>query len=209
MLYTIGAFLFRFIFFNFFKLKIWGRENIPKKGACIVAANHISYLDPPLVGSVLFPHRKIWYMAKKELFAIPIFGTILKLVRAFPVRRGKPDREALWRALRLLRKGEVVCVFPEGTRSRDGRLKPPELGISLLSLYSSAPILPVAIVGTNKALPPDRILPRPARIEVYIGKPFHPLIQGERKAQRQEIARQVMKEIEGLLLQSGKYPPSN
>ncbi|MBC7326858.1 1-acyl-sn-glycerol-3-phosphate acyltransferase [bacterium] len=199
MWYKIGVYLLKPIFYGFLHLKIFGKENIPKEGALIVAANHISYLDPPLVGVALWPQRILHYVAKLELFKIPILGLILRLVNAFPVKRGKPDRLAMKRALDLLAKGEAVCIFPEGTRSRDGRLQEPELGISILILRSGAPVLPVAVVNTDKALPRGAIILHPARIKVYIGKPFHPHYEGNPREARKEIARQVMERIKELL----------
>lgn len=199
MWYWIGAHLLHIIFRNFLHLKVYGKENIPKEGGVIVAANHISYLDPPLLGVAMMPYRKLYYIAKRELFRIPILGLILRLVNAFPVKRGMPDRIALRKALNLLKRGEAVCIFPEGTRSRDGRLQEPELGISLLVLKSGAPVLPVAVINTDKALPRNAIMLHPAKIRVYIGKPFYPSIEGEPKEVRRRIAKEVMERIRELL----------
>jgi 1-acyl-sn-glycerol-3-phosphate acyltransferase len=199
MWYWIGAHLLHIIFRNFLHLKVYGKENIPKEGGVIVAANHISYLDPPLLGVAMMPYRKLYYIAKRELFRIPILGLILRLVNAFPVKRGMPDRIALRKALNLLKRGEAVCIFPEGTRSRDGRLQEPELGISLLVLKSGAPVLPVAVINTDKALPRNAIMLHPAKIRVYIGKPFYPSIEGEPKEARRRIAKEVMERIRELL----------
>lgn len=203
MWYKLGVYLLKPIFYGLLRLKVIGRENIPKEGGLIVAANHTSYLDPPLVGLALWPYRKLYYVAKTELFKIPILGFILRLVNAFPVKRGKPDRLALKRASHLLKKGEAVCIFPEGTRSRDGKLQPPELGISLLVLLSGAPVLPVAVINTDKALPRGAIMLHPAKIRIYIGQAFYPEVQGTTKDMRKEIAHQVMKRI-GELLEKGK-----
>lgn len=203
MWYKIGVYLLKPLFYGLLRLRVVGKENIPLEGGLIVAVNHISYLDPPLVGVAIWPYRKLHYVAKRELFKIPIFGLILRLVNAFPVKRGKPDRLAMRRALKLLREGEAVCIFPEGTRSRDGRLQEPELGISLLVLQSGAKVLPVAVVNTDKALPRGRIILRPAKIGVYIGPPFHPSGQGDPKKARREIAQQVMERI-GELLERGR-----
>lgn len=203
MWYKLGVYLLKPLFYGLLRLRVVGKENIPKEGGLIVAVNHISYLDPPLVGVALWPQRKLHYIAKTELFKIPILGFILRLVNAFPVKRGKPDRVALKRAIELLERGEAVCIFPEGTRSRDGRLQKPELGISLLVLRSGAPVLPVAVINTDKALPRGAIMIHPARIRVYIGKAFHPKREGDPKEMRKEIANQVMERI-AELLEKGK-----
>ncbi len=203
MWYKVGVYLLKPLFYGFLRLKVVGRESIPREGGLIVAANHLSYLDPPLVGLSLWPYRKLHYVAKRELFKIPFLGFILRLVNAFPVKRGKPDRIAMERALRLLRKGEAVCIFPEGTRSINGRLQRPELGISLLVLRSGAPVLPIAVINTDKALPRGAIILHPAKIRVYIGQAFHPTREGDPKYLKEEIAKQVMKRI-GELLERGK-----
>jgi len=203
MWYKLGVYLLKPLFYGLLRLRVVGKENIPKEGRLIVAVNHISYLDPPLVGVALWPQRKLHYIAKTELFKIPILGLILRLVNAFPVKRGKPDRVALKRAIELLERGEAVCIFPEGTRSRDGRLQKPELGISLLVLRSGAPVLPVAVINTDKALPRGAIMIHPARIRVYIGEAFHPKMEGDPKEIRKEIANQVMERI-AELLEKGK-----
>jgi len=198
MCYRIGIYLLKLIFYGLLGLRVIGKENIPSEGGLIVAANHISYLDPPLVGVAMWPYRTLHYIAKKDLFKIPLLGFILRLVNSFPVKRGKPDRVAMRKALELLKAGEAVCIFPEGTRSRDGRPQEPELGVSLLVLRSGAAVLPVAVINTDKALPRGAIMLHPAKIRVYIGKPFHPNGQGDPKEVRREIAKEIMERIREL-----------
>ena len=132
-----------------------------------MAINHLSMLDPILVGAVI--PRPICFMAKEELFRYPVLGRILRWVHAFPVRRGEPDREAIQYALRRLREGQVVGIFPEGTRSPDGRLLELQGGTALLALKSGAPILPVAITGTQRAMPKGAWWPRRVPVEIRIG----------------------------------------
>jgi 1-acyl-sn-glycerol-3-phosphate acyltransferase len=133
------------------RLKVIGAENVPKIGGVIIAPNHISNIDPPAVG--MGPSRPVHFMAKEELFHPAIFGAWMRGVGAFPVRRGAGDRKAIRQALDYLEKGEILCLFPEGTRSPDGKLQKAELGIGMFALKSRAPVVPLAIIGTDKVLP--------------------------------------------------------
>lgn len=160
MLYALGKALFWVLFALGCRWEVGGREHVPPDGPLLVIANHLSWLDPPLVGTVL--PRKVHFMAKHELFRKPLAAWVLRRLGAFPVRRGQPDRWALRHALDLLDRGAVVGLFPEGTRSR-GRLGPFEPGAALLAIKSGAPVLPVAIAGPYR---PGR------RVRVRIGVPF-------------------------------------
>ncbi|HEX6989754.1 MAG TPA: lysophospholipid acyltransferase family protein, partial [Bacillota bacterium] len=120
-LYRAARFVFMLVFAVLYRWDVRGREHLPAQGPVLVCANHIHGWDPPLVGTVMT--RPVFFMAKEELFRYPVLGTLLAKVGAFPVRRGTPDRRALKTALDLLASGKVVGLFPEGTRSRDGRLR--------------------------------------------------------------------------------------
>ncbi|QGP93709.1 Bifunctional protein Aas [Neomoorella glycerini] len=153
-----------YLFLRFFcRWEVQGRENFPLEGPVIVIANHISYLDPVAVG-VAAP-RTVRFMAKEELFHIPVVNWIIKGLHAFPVRRGRSDRAALKAALEVLQDGQVLGMFPEGTRSKDGRLLPFQHGAALLALKTGAPLLPVAVKNTNRVF-------RGGRIKVIIGRPL-------------------------------------
>ncbi|HEX6971434.1 MAG TPA: lysophospholipid acyltransferase family protein, partial [Limnochordia bacterium] len=131
-----------------FRVRVEGLENLPRQGSLILAANHASYIDPPLLGAAT--PRRLYFMAKRELFTIPLFGALIRRFGAFPVRRGALDRQAIRSALELLARGEAVVLFPEGTRHRSGGLLPGQQGVAMLASRSGAPIVPVGLVGTRR-----------------------------------------------------------
>ena len=151
-------------------LEIAGLGNVPRTGPLIVASNHRSHADPPLVGACL--PRSGHFMGKRELFEVPIFSPIIRKTGAFPVTRGRPDRRAMRYAIQALANGEVVVMFPEGTRSEDARLKEPELGVAMIALKSRAPVLPVAVAGTEHILPKGSTVPRGHPLKVRFGRPL-------------------------------------
>jgi 1-acyl-sn-glycerol-3-phosphate acyltransferase len=153
-------------------LHIEGIENVPKSGPLLVTPNHNSDCDPIVVGVTL--PRLAYYMAKSELFSIPVLGPLIRAMRGFPVRRGTADRTALRHAESLLKVGEAVVVFPEGQLSVTGRLQPLNPGVVMMAMHCGAPILPVALIGTSRLLPYGKLIPRPARqrIVVRFGQPI-------------------------------------
>ncbi|MCS7173864.1 MAG: 1-acyl-sn-glycerol-3-phosphate acyltransferase [Armatimonadetes bacterium] len=168
--YKVSKFLLRAVLGSLFRMRVTGREHEPLTGPLLVVANHWSALDPPVLGCAL--RRPVHFMAKEELFRIPLLRTWMGAVGTFPVRRGEPDRAAIRTALELIRRGEVVAIFPEGTRNPRGYLLPAEPGAAFLALRAGVPLLPVGIVGTLEAMPKGAWIPRPRRIEVRIGPPF-------------------------------------
>jgi 1-acyl-sn-glycerol-3-phosphate acyltransferase len=136
--------LVRTAFSLMFRLDVRGVDAMPA-GPVIVAGNHTSGFDPPVVGAVL--RRPAWYMAKEELFRIPGFGALIRRLHAYPVRRGKPDRRSLRTTHQILRAGGAVIIFPEGHRSATGALQDPRRGVAFLARLSGAPVVPVGIVG--------------------------------------------------------------
>ena len=148
-------------------IRVEGGENVPARGGYILVSNHISWYDPPAIEFALgLPIR---YMAKAEVFRAPLIGGILHGIGNFPVRRGEADRGALETALRVLSVGEPLGFFPEGTRSRDGKLRRAKPGIAFLARRSGAPLVPLAITGTPQAGFP--VIPR-GRIVLRVGDPF-------------------------------------
>jgi len=153
-----------------FRLSVVGAERVPREGRLLLASNHLSVLDPALIGAVM--PRELDYMAKTELFRIPGFGALIRRLNAHPVDRSGSDSAALRLALRLLGNGRAVLVFPEGTRGTEGHLQPARPGAGMLAALSGAPVVPVYVQGSGRALPRGAVLPRPARVTVTFGAPI-------------------------------------
>ena len=150
-----------------FRVEARGVEHVPARGAVLLVANHSSLLDPPLVGAVT--PRPISYLAKAELFNVPLFGRLIHALNARPVRREGTDAGALRTALRTLASGSALLVFPEGTRGDEGALREPKAGAGMLAVLSGAPVVPVFVSGSGRAWPRGRRLPRPGKIVVTFG----------------------------------------
>ena len=141
----------------FWRIEIKGLENVPKKGALIIASNHLSYLDPMVIGASL--NRKIYFIAKKEVFKSMLGRFVLKYLNAFPVDRGNVDILAFKKAMNILQEEEVLCLFPEGTRSLNGELQELKLGVVKIAMKTGVPILPVGIIGTYEIYPQGKKFP--------------------------------------------------
>lgn len=161
MLYKIVKFIGTIYFFIFNKVRVLGADNIPKSGGLILCSNHIHWLDPLLMG--VYIKRKIFFMAKAELFKNHFFAMILKGINAFPVKRGTADISAIKKSLKVIKNGRILGIFPEGHRSKDGNLLPAEPGVALISLKTDAPVVPMRINGNYKFL---------GKLYITIGKPI-------------------------------------
>jgi 1-acyl-sn-glycerol-3-phosphate acyltransferase len=148
--------------------EVRGREHVPREGALIVAPNHISFWDPPLVGAAA--KRELHFLAKEELFRTPLLGPLIHAFNAIPIRRGTADLRGLSRAFDLLKRGDALLVFPEGSRMRDGQLHPARPGIGLLAVHGDATIVPAFVSGTNR---PRRWLIRREKVRIWFGPPRH------------------------------------
>lgn len=170
ILYTILHFIGRLLFKLLFRIEVRGRENVPKRGPVIIASNHLSFLDPPLIG--VASSRRLHYMAVAETFKFFFIGNLSKRLGAFPVKRKGADIEATKMALEILRKGEAILIFIEGTRSPSGELLEPKPGVGMLTYRTRATVIPTLIVGSNSALPFKGRFIRPRKIKVSFGQPL-------------------------------------
>jgi 1-acyl-sn-glycerol-3-phosphate acyltransferase len=156
----------------YFKLELHGTENIPASGPLLITPNHQTYADPALV--TIPVRRPVYYMAWDRLFGIPAFGQFIRLLRAFPVDIESSDPRATREAVRLLQAGEAVMIFPEGERTKDGKVGRFKPGAFRLAVALSVPVLPVTITGGHEAWPPGRAWPRPGRITITYHRLQHP-----------------------------------
>lgn len=152
MTYSFFRALFRLIFRFLFRVQIIGRSNVPADGGALICCNHISNWDPPMVGSPL--GRKLRFMAKEELFRIPVVGTILPKLGAFPIKRGAVGKQVIVDTLRMIRGGEMVCIFPEGTRKGGA----PQRGAGFLAMKANAAVVPSAVIGTYRIFKPMKVV---------------------------------------------------
>ena len=190
MIYFCLRIIFCIYFKLFFRAQIIGKENLPEEGPVIVAANHMSNWDPPLLACFL--SRPISYMAKEELFSNPIFGAAIRNCHAFPVKRGAADRGAIKAAVQVLKQNKCLGLFPEGTRARDGKMKKAEAGVGLIASMTNAPVLPTAIIGTEYIFANGGHFPK---LTVIYGQPME--FTGDRKDKEQlaDFSQSIMNEI--------------
>lgn len=190
---------FRAIFYIILKvfnrLEVIGSENIPKEGGVIVAANHVSYLDPPVIGVAL--KRRATYMAKEGLFNIPLLGVFIRSF-CFPVRRGRPQPSTIKEAIKRLKQGELIVMFPEGGRSVDGSLLDAKRGVGVIAAISRMLVVPTLIKGTEKVLPVGASFLRPAKITVIFGNPVEIGREETDKQYQEKISRDIMERIQNL-----------
>jgi 1-acyl-sn-glycerol-3-phosphate acyltransferase len=169
IVYTTFRFLFWVYFKLFHRLRISGRKNIPSRGAFLVASNHSSYFDPILLG--VSTHRFLRYLARDTLFRTPFSAWVMTNVRSIPLKRQEGDIGTLRTSINILKKGEPLVIFPEGTRTPDGELKEAKRGIGFLVAKANVPVVPAYVGGTLAALPKWAKRPRLYPIMVYFDKP--------------------------------------
>jgi 1-acyl-sn-glycerol-3-phosphate acyltransferase len=169
--YHLGWLAFRAVYATYFRWRVFGAENVPLTGGVILASNHASFLDPPLVGAGL--KRDINYLARESLFRFPGIGALLRSWNSVPVDRDGGGARGLKKILDRLLAGGGIILFPEGTRTRDGRLQPARSGIGLTVIKSTAPVVPVRVFGTYEAYGRHISIPRPHRIAVKYGAPMN------------------------------------
>jgi len=182
-----------------FRVKVYGAENVPRRKPFIVCSNHIGWIDPVVVGVAIPGRYRVHFMAKKELFSNFLVAFILRSLGAFPLNRQDADYAAIRKAYQLLQRGQVLGLFPEGSRSKTGKLQKAYNGTALIAVRSGMPLLPVAIVGPYRLFKP---------LHVHIGPPFvlPPLVydrRDDKKAQLEKMSAHVMEHIANLLPAGG------
>lgn len=199
--YWLGYRFFRELARGLFDFQTIGAEKLRFPGPALIACNHVSFLDPPFVGQAF--DEAIHYFARKTLFDHPLAGAVLRSWQTIPIDRDKPDASSLKATIRLLREGKKVLIFPEGTRSPDGRLQPAEAGVGLFIAKGGAPVLPVRIFGSYDAYPRGAKTLRPARITLVVGDLWQPDLKSYSQTGKdlyQALADEVMQRIASLTL---------
>lgn len=194
--YWIGRMACKIVFLALWRFRSSGAANVPAIGPVIVAANHVSYLDPPALGAGM--NRQLTYLAKKELFSIPLLGWIIHGLGAYPLDRAAGGAAGIRAALRVLKDGRCIGIFPEGGRNRDGEAEE-KGGAALLAALSGAPVVPAAIVGTRN---PKRF----AQVQVIYGEPF--FVVRNRQADGDDLekwTKEIMRRIRVLEESSGGH----
>jgi 1-acyl-sn-glycerol-3-phosphate acyltransferase len=200
LMHHLIARLMRLWFRLYGRWTVIGLENVPMTGPLLVVANHVSDLDPFLGWSAIYVRRRMWGIAKVELWANRASAYLMACIGAIPVKRNTADRTMIRTVLDLLARGEAVGLFPEGTRSPDGRLQPAQPGLALLAEKSGAPILPVALLGTYEMLPRGRKRLRRVPLKVVFGKPMAFPTEGS----REERLAAIMQAIADLMTANGQ-----
>jgi 1-acyl-sn-glycerol-3-phosphate acyltransferase len=181
-----------FIAKTIFRIKIFGRENIPTQGGFIIAGNHVSFLDPVVFG--LACPRRLHYMARHTLFRHPLFKLLISNLNAFPIRRGRADLRALREAVRRVKRGGGLLVFPEGSRSNNGQLNSGKAGVGFLAAQLGVPVIPAFVSGTEEAMPKGSKMIKPTRLTVRFGKQIYI----EKRMSHSDIAVSIMAHIRRL-----------
>jgi 1-acyl-sn-glycerol-3-phosphate acyltransferase len=182
---------------TWFGLELSGVHNIPGDGGLIITPNHQTYADPPLV--TIPVRRRVYYMAWNRLFAVPVLGQLIRVLRAFPVDIYSSDPGAVREAQRLLRQGAAVMIFPEGGRSFDGTLGHFKLGAFRLAVKLDMPVLPVTISGGFEAWPPQRTLPRRGRMTITYHAPLRAQAGVDPRAAARDLAERARAAIASAL----------
>ncbi|WP_201713335.1 lysophospholipid acyltransferase family protein [Rossellomorea arthrocnemi] len=187
-LYTFARGLVKSILSPLYRIEVMGLEHFPKDGGVLLCTNHIDNLDPPVVG--ISAPRPVSFMAKEELFNVPLLGKLLPGIRAFPVKRGMSDREALRKGLQVLKQGDVLGLFPEGTRSKTGQIGKGLAGAGFFALRSEAYVIPCAIIGPYKPF---------KKLKVVFGPPIEMESIREERLNAEKTTEIIMKHIEKLI----------
>lgn len=190
--------------------KVNGLENLPKKGACIIAANHCSYMDHLIITGIIIPYlnRKIHFLAKKEHFDNIFKKAWHTYAGAIPIDREKGGKEALNWAIKALKEGKIIAIHPEGTRSLTGKLQKAKTGVARLVSIAKVPVIPIGLIGTFEILPKGKYLPKFKRAVMNIGKPMYFDKYYNKKINKRvlrELTTNIMNEIAKLCRQKYNF----
>ena len=192
--YFLGWCGFRVLYKVYFRWHVYNAERVPLQGGVILASNHASYLDPPLVGAGL--RRLVNFLARENLFSIPVIGWVLRQWEVVPVDRDGGGAVGLRSILDRLLAGGAIVLFPEGTRTHDGKIQPVRAGVGLTVLKSTAPVVPVRVFGMFEAYGRHLRFPRPYRVAVKYGQPMRfEQLRAEAKACSKLRLRQIYQQI--------------
>jgi len=188
--YALGWRAFRLLFASYFRWRVIDADRVPREGPLILASNHASFIDPPLVGAGI--RRHVSFLARESLFHAPVLAAILRSWRVVPVDRDGGTGRGLKQILHRLELGGAILLFPEGTRTSDGRLQAARSGVGLAVVKSTAPVTPARVFGTFEAFGRHAKFPRPRRITVKYGDPLH---FAALRAEARSCSRPRLKEI--------------
>ena len=180
---------------TYFRIKIYGAEKVPASGGIISVSNHASYFDPPILSNCV--GRPVAFMAKEELFEVPIFRQGIKLYGAYPVKRSTGDRAALKAALNAIESGWVAAIFLQGTRASDAKVTDPKLGAAWIAAKAKVPLLPVSLWGTEQILTKGSSFPKPVPLTVRIGDVIAPPTSNK-KSELQRVTEECARAINSL-----------
>ncbi|TCP31661.1 1-acyl-sn-glycerol-3-phosphate acyltransferase [Scopulibacillus darangshiensis] len=190
-LYGIGKQTAKIFFGIFNRVHVYGAENLPKEGGIILCSNHTSNFDPPLIGATC--PRDLTFMAKSELFEVPLFGPLISRLNAFPIKRGSGDRGAIRMAMKLLNENRTLLIFPEGTRNTAEHLRKGLSGAGFFALKTDAAVVPCAVIGRYKFLKP---------VKIVFGKPIDLSEEKQQRAKASEVTEIIMTHIQRIIDQN-------
>ena len=202
VVYRMVAWLLTGLSALMFRPVVTGRENIPLTGPVLIAPIHRSNVD--FAFTLFISPRKVFFMAKDSIFRVPLFGRLLLHLGAFPVRRGSADRESMALAEEVLRRGHALVLFPEGTRKEGRHVEPLHDGAMFVAARTGATVVPVGVGGSDRAMPPGKKMPRPAKVRIVVGPPIAPP-SGDGRVSRSQItakSEELRRELERVYLES-------
>ncbi len=204
--YCFWQFSAQVVFSTFFDIRAYGRENVPLTGPVLLACNHQSFMDPVLCGFGLY--RELDYVARESLFKNPTFARYINSLNAFPIQRGRADLAGIRTIIKRLQNGSAIVLFPEATRTENGRIRPIKSGFELIARKSQATTVPVVIDGAFETWPKHQRLPRPGKISIMYGTAI--TAEQTKKLKRQglvqEVNRQLLQMQHELRLKNGRIP---